>query len=255
MSLFEEKNGPPVLENPRVDYTPASRRKPQFKPKEFHPASRFIPPDHFGKVVVCFASGPGLTPEVVEQIRPYHEAGKIIAAGLNDSYKIVPYLDEFYACDENWWKYHVNNAYFREQKKTVLDIPARIWGNQTAWRLLRKHPHVNIVQGFGKKGFSPNRKSIHWGSNSGHQLLNLVWHMKPDRILLVGYNMKTTDDGKQHFFGKHPQGMSQSGNYKGFAKIFQQIDPRIRRHIINCTLDTALKAFEIVPLEEELAKL
>ena len=249
-----KKTVPPVLENPRTDYSQAPRRKAKFKPNDHHPASRNIPPDHFGKTVVCFASGPGLTEEVVEQIRPYHEAGKIVAAGLNDTYKIVPYLDEFYACDQNWWNYHINNPFFTDNK-TVMDIPARIWGNQTAWKVLKRHPHVNIVQGRGKKGFSPNRQLIHWGSNSGFQLLNLTWHMKPDRIILVGYNMQTPPSGMQHFFGKHPQGMSQSGNYRGFAKIFNQIDAKHRQYIINCTEESALTAFEKVPLEQELARL
>lgn len=251
--VFVTKNNPPPLKHaaPQVEKPPAPRRKKQHKPANYHDAARFVPPDHDGKVVICAASGPSLTTEVIETIRPYHEAGRVVMAGLNDTYRVVDYLDEFYACDTVWWKHHIENPYFADGK-SVLDIPARMWGNQTAWKTLRHYPFINIVQGFGHGGFSPDRKCIHWGSNSGHQLLNLVWNMQPRRILLVGYDMHTPASGQQHFFGKHAKGMSQSGNYKGFVKVFRKIQPEIRQHIINCTPGSALDAFEFGDLQKEL---
>lgn len=252
--VFSEKTNPPKL--PHHGKAPAPRRRPANKPRGHHKATRNIPVDGEGQTAIVFATGPSLTPEVIEQIRPYHEAGKVRTCGLNDSYKIIDFLDEFYACDEKWWKIHINDPYF-EGGQTVMDIDARMWGNQTAWPTLKKYPHVNVVQGNSKNGFSKSRDLIHWGNNSGYQMLNLVSIMGFKRIILVGYNMGVPAKKEVHFFGKHPKGLSQGGNqYKGFVRNFATIQDDIKARIVNCTPESMLdKVFQHAPLQEELDKL
>lgn len=216
-----------------------------------------VPKDHEGKTAVCFASGPSLTQEVVDQIRPYHESGKVICAGLNDVYRIVPYLDEFYACDEHWWKFHLENA---QDGKHVLESQkeTRIWGNNTAIRTLQKYEQIKVIRGNGNRGFSTDPLLIHWGGNSGYQLLNLIYLMGVSRILLVGYNMCVPNKMGQrghHFFGPHPKPMSQSAAYKGFVKQYHSIQGDVKKLIINCTPDSALDCFAFGDLTEELGKL
>lgn len=220
--------------------------------------------DHEGKVAVCFASGPHLTPEVLDLIRPYHEAGRIVTCGLNDTYRIVDFLDEFYACDQHWWKYHLDHASDAGKhsgvKRHVLDDQpnTRIWGNHTASRVLNEYDRINVVRGQGgTKGFSEDPKLICWGSNSGFQLLNLVYHFGVSKMLLVGYNMCVPNKGglkAHHFFGPHPKPMSQSGAYKGFVKQYHHIQGHIKKIIVNCTTDSALDCFETGDLKTELDK-
>jgi hypothetical protein len=250
MTNLFDKAARPKLDrlNPRE---PAPRRRQKAKPSDHWHGTRFIPPSYDGRVAVCFATGPSLTQEVVEQIRPYHEAGKVVACGLNDSYRIVDYLDELYACDLAWWRHHISTPYLAENR-TVLDFPARLWGNQSARSVLNKHPHVNIVQGYSKPGFSRYRECIHWGANSGFQLLNLVYHMRVARMILVGYNMGVPKGQDHHFFGKHAKGMSQAGNYNGFVRQFRKIGEPARSMIVNCTPDSALDCFRKADLGEEL---
>lgn len=238
---------PPTIDSPRPQFVPRGERGPT-------PAG-VVPRDYEGCVAVCFASGPGLTQDIVDLIRPFHFHRKIVTFGLNDTYKIVDYLDEFYACDQHWWKYHVENPYF-EGGKSVLDIPSRIWGNQTAKPYLKKHaPHVNIIHGQGASGFSTNQALIHWGSNSGYQLLNLCYLFGVARILLVGYNMGVPPGKEQHFFGPHPKPMSQSNSYRGFVKQYRKIQPEIKKMIINCTEESFLDCFQKATLASELARL
>jgi len=210
-----------------------------------------IPRCYEGKTAVCFASGPSLTHDVVERIRPYHEAGRVVACGLNDTYRIVDYLDEFYACDTSWWDYHIAHDH---EGRNVLTQKARIWGNTTAELSLQAHD-INIVEGSSARGFSDNPRVIHWGSNSGYQLLNLVWLMGVKRILLVGYNMQVPNklgEKAHHFFGPHPKPMSQAGSYQGFVRNYQTIQLDIRKCIINCTPDSALDCFHEADLQTEL---
>jgi hypothetical protein len=210
-----------------------------------------------GKVFVCFASGPSLTKEVVDLIAPYQRDGKVVAAGLNDCYRIVPYLDHFYACDQHWWKHHLANP---QDGKHVLDSQPDtiIWGNQTAAPTLNQHPRIRILKGGGSKGFSEKPELIHWGSNSGYQLLNLCYHLGASKMLLVGYNMcvphKMGAKG-HHFFGPHQKPMSQSAAYKGFVKQYHTIQGHIKKMIINCTPDSALDCFQKADLHEELDRI
>lgn len=236
--------------NPRE---PAPRRKKSAKPRDHWVGTRFIPPEHAGRVAVCFATGPSLTHEIVEQVRPYHEAGDVVCCGLSDSYRIVPYLDEFYSCDKMWWKHHIENSYLANGH-TILDYPARLWGNVTARSILEKYPHIHVVQGYSRGGFSPHRDSIHWGGNSGFQLLNLVYHMRVRRILLVGYNMGIPRNEPAHFFGAHPQGLPRTTNYRNFVKQYHKIDPKIRSMIVNCTHPSELDCFRVGDLQQELDK-
>jgi hypothetical protein len=234
------------------------KRRQQQRRKNAIPQNLVVPKrDHEGKTMVCFASGPSLTVEVVEQIRPYVEKGKLIAAGLNDTYRIVPYLQEFYACDQHWWKHHLAN---RHDGLHVMDSQpdCRLWGNQTAAPTLNQHPRINIIRGTGQKGFSETPNLIHWGSNSGYQLLNLCYHFGVARILLVGYNMQVPNKMGQkghHFFGPHQKPMSQSASYKGFVKQFHTIQGHIKKMIVNCTPDSALDCFDKADLQDELSKL
>lgn len=240
---------------PAPERAPAPRRKQQNKPVNHHKASRNVPPKFRDEVVVCFASGPGLTLEVVETVRPYHEAGLVRAAGLNDVYRVVDYLDVFYACDERWWDVHTKPEFVLSQPVGLMETKAEMWGNQTAFKILRKYPHVNVVQGMSKNGFSKERSVIHWGNNSGYQLLNLVYLMGAKKIILAGYNMGVPNDDKEkvHFFGKHPPGLSQGGNqYKGFNRNFNSIQKEIKDMIVNTTPETTLKCFEWADLETAL---
>lgn len=215
--------------------------------------------DHAGKTFVLFASGPSLTQEVVEQVRPFVEEGLVIAAGLNDTYRIVPYLQEFYACDQHWWKFHLANP---QDGKHVLDSQpdCRIWGNQTAAPTLNQHDRICVLKGNGGAGFSEKPELIHWGGNSGYQLLNLCYHLggPESTFLLCGYNMQVPNKmGKKghHFFGPHQKPMSQAGSYRGFVKQFHTIQGHIKKQVINCTPDTALDCFTKSELTVELDKI
>ena len=216
-----------------------------------------VQPDHAGKTAVVMASGPGLTKEVTEQIRPYHADGSVVVCGLNDVYRRVDYLDEFYACDRHWWEYHIDHPQDgRPIMETLQNEGARMWGNNTAASLLNDYPHINIVTGEGQKGFQTDpQKGINWGGNSGFQLLNICYQLGFDRMLLVGYNMGIPPKaGKKghHFFGAHPKPMSQAGSYRGFVKQFKTIQAPIKEKIVNCTPDSFLDCFEWNELQPEL---
>jgi hypothetical protein len=199
-----------------------------------------IPLKYKNKSAILFATGPSLTEEVVETIRPYR--GKFVMFGCNDAYTIVDFLDEHYACDNNWWAHR--GEHFRELCPTLSS-----W-SQAPESVLEPY-NVTHVDGNHKEKLSTNNAYIHYGSNSGFQLLNLAYLMGIRKFLLVGYNMKPSG-GKKHFFGDHPAPLNKSSPYTQFVRAFSQIQPEIKDLIINCTPDSALDMFTNKPLKEAL---
>lgn len=197
-----------------------------------------IPRKYEGRSIVLCATGPSLTPEVVETIREFKD--KVIVFGINDSYRIIDFLDEFYACDTRWW-----NTWGEDFKKLHPNVSAWTQCQPSAQKFKLQH-----IPGRHSKAFSESQGIIHFGKNSGYQALNIAYLMGGEKFILTGYNMKVTD--KAHFFGDHPQGMNKNSPYPEFVRNFASIQPEIARKVINCTPDTALTCFDQADLRETL---
>ncbi|MFZ8934900.1 MAG: hypothetical protein ACO2ZP_13485 [Bacteriovoracaceae bacterium] len=185
------------------------------------------------------ASGPSLTEEVIEIIRPYKD--RFIIFGCNDVYKVVDYLDVHYACDTAWW-----NTWGEHFKATRPNLESWTQCGPSAEKY-----NVNYIAGKNNKGLSLNPELIHYGSNSGYQQLNLAFLTGCAQFILVGYNMKKSA-GKSHFFGDHPANLKKNSPYSRFVDAFNEIQPEIKNLIINCTPNSALKVFQENSLEKVL---
>lgn len=199
-----------------------------------------IPRKYLGEPAVLMASGPSLSKEQIEYIRPLHAAGKIRVFGLNDTYKICDFMDVFYACDPKWW----------ELNPKAVENPCKEKWTQS--RPKAEELGINWVYGSSGQGICLIKNKIHFGSNSGFQLINLAWHYGIRQFFLIGYNMDVPRGTQQHFFGVHPKGLNQGNNYRGFAAQYDKIQGDIKNLIINCTEPTMLKCFRQMPLEKAL---
>lgn len=193
------------------------------------------------KKAILIASGPSLTEEVIESIRPYKD--NFIIFGCNDVYKVVDYLDVHYACDTKWW-----NVWGEDFKKRRPNLES--W---TQCKPSAEKYNLNYTLGKHQNKLSIDSKYIHYGSNSGFQQLNLAFLMGCCRFILVGYNMQAVKN-QSHYFGDHPKELDKKSPYPKFVDAFLTIQPQIKNLIINCTPDSALTMFEQKPLEEILCE-
>jgi len=92
---------------------------------------------------------------------------------------------------------------------------------------------------------------IHFGGNSGFQVLNVAFLYGVQHVLLVGYNMSMVKN-QRHFFGEHPKGLNRGGNYASFVSSFNQIGKLHAPHITNVTPETALGCFKKMDLKDAL---
>lgn len=200
-----------------------------------------IDPIYKGCHAIVAAPGPSLTPEVVEKLREVKD--RYLIVGVGDTYRCIDFLDEHYACDARWWKVHgpkiLNLSY--KFSSWCYDDEGMQYG-------------AKKIEGKGDKGFSKDRRLIHFGQNSGFQALNLCYLWGISRMILVGFNMQKVEN-KSHFFGNEREGnLAINSPYNRFAQNFFDIEHGIKKTIVNCTTDSALTAFRVEDLDEELRK-
>ena len=136
-----------------------------------------------------------------------------------------------YACDEKWWdKYH-----------DVITSPAERWTQDIQAK--RKYG-LNWVHGVSKRGLGYD--CVHFGGSSGYQAINLAFLWGAKRIVLLGFDCKPVD-GKDHWFGQHPDGLTQRQPYDLWLEHYPQLAHDLKREgveVINCSRDTALNCFQ-----------
>jgi hypothetical protein len=205
-------------------------------PKPPKPAVRIfqdVPKLWPGGTVVCIAGGPSLTVEDVNYVR-----GKVDGViGINDAYRIAPWIDVLYACDARWWDHH--------KGVPSLNVPKYSLQRQSAkWR------GVSVLQNTGTDGLQMKPNGLKTGKNSGYQAINLAVHLGAVRILLLGYDMEIKIGGKAHWFGSHPWGGQPP--VSSFRGMFRTLVAPLAKHgvtVINCSRSTSLDAFPCMALE------
>lgn len=192
---------------------------------------------------VCIASGPSLTQGDVDFVR-----GRAPVAVVNDGYRLAPWADVLYACDQPWWERHLETvqATFEGQCFSHSKPVAERYG-------------LTYVPGTDGEGLCREPMKVHYGANGGYQVVNLVYHFGATRILLLGYDMQAdpADPGRTHWFGQHPGNLERGrpDKYAKWVERFRRMADDLKAEgveVINCSRETALPWFERQPIEEAL---
>ena len=194
-------------------------------------------PDFSNGVTAIFATGPSLTQEQID----YCHGRVAHAIAVNDAFRLAPWADVLYACDSMWWNHpeNIDTLDFRGLRVTQ-DIDT--FGN------------VYRVEESGKDGFDPEPGKLRTGSNSGYQATHLAAQWGARDIILLGFDMGVRD-GRAHFFGDHPPGLTKQSPYASFISIFRTLAPPLQElgcRVTNCTPKSGLDAFPMQPLESTI---
>lgn len=191
-----------------------------------------------GCTMVVLASGPSLTFADVEYVR-----GRARVMCINDTYRLAPWADALYCADAKWWTYHVGAPVFAGLKYSIQADAAR-------W------PGVEVLRNTGYDGIERDPSGLRTGHNSTYQGMNLAVHLGATRIVLLGADMSTGEDGREHFFGNHPKELRGGPPKSDFVPWFATMVEPLRDlgvEVVNCSRRTALECFPRHPLEEVLA--
>jgi hypothetical protein len=204
--------------------------------------------DWAGEPCVVAASGPSLTKEVAHQCRMARFRGWRVLA-VQDAYRLMPWADALYGCDDRWWRVHEGTT-FRGEKWTTHEDGESSGNDKSA---IADKYGLTLVRGKAADEFSTDPAVIHYGSNSGFQAVNLAMLRGVSRIVLVGFDMRHVD-GKAHFFGDHPGGLHNRTDYRDFIQRFTYAGKFARVPIVNATPGSALTCFPMLSLDEALCE-
>lgn len=180
-------------------------------------------------------------------------APRPIVALINDTYKLAPWADLLYAADARWWNHHAPQ-FNGEKWTTKRDDPTKRTIYKISDSTIRRMGLLNMP-GCYADGLSFDPQVIHFGGNSGFQLLNLVILAGAKNIGLLGYDMQPdqNDPEKMHFFGNHPKGFSSPKScFKRWIENFNIAAGQLRGtdiRVVNLTRRTALDCFPQMTIE------
>ena len=153
-----------------------------------------------------------------------------------------------YFADFRWWQRHHERPAFTAFAGQLCSIQAALGGDVD-------HEHVHMLRNDGSSGMPKGPNALTTGPNGGYQALLLALLAGARRVLLLGYDMRFTPEGKTHFHSDHPKEWRVAEDmYREYAKMFAGIKPHDGVEVLNCTPGSAIKAFPHVPLGEALAR-
>jgi len=207
-----------------------------------------------GETLIIVAPGPSAEKYNNNALLPYKEEARIIA--VNDAYKLVPFADVLYGCDWWWWQKRKMVPEFDGLKigltyEGITGLPYSGWAGSK-----EKDQLSYQLASTGKEGLElEDKRAVRTGQNSGYQAINLAVNLGADRIILLGFDMKSGKD-KEHFWGDyedHPN--PNKGLYKSWLKNFKTMVKPLEKagvQVINCTEGSALKCFPMCELERAI---
>lgn len=178
--------------------------------------------------IVCIASGPSLTQDDIEYVKT-----NAMVIAINDVYKQAPWADVLYGCDRAWWDL---------QYKSNLNEISAFRGNK--YSLQYDKNKVQKLEIGATQGLEREWPKLATGKNSGHQAVNLAYHLWAKEIILLGYDMQMTNN-QVHYFGKHMQPLKNPEKklMKFWVKKFETLVKLLHKEgveVINCSRETAI---------------
>jgi hypothetical protein len=169
---------------------------------------------------------------------------------INDAYRDFPDATAIYWVDDSWGANNYDNLVAHNCNLIFTSRPAHHIS------YLRNPDPTTVCNTYmlkrtGEHGFNPTPDCL-MGNNSGVQVLNLIVNMKPETIVLIGYDMRTVVVGKKtrsHYhdeerppIGEHIYTDLFTPSMKALAKGMKELGSKVR--IINANPESAVRCFE-----------
>lgn len=169
------------------------------------------------------ASGPSLTQSDVDRVR------HLPCIAVSDAYVMAPWAQVLLSMDKAWW----------EEKRPTF-----------AGRKMCAHAPKDVE---GVERITAHLSSI----NSGAAAIFQASTMGATKIILLGFDMSNKNGS--HFFGKHlpPLKETTEVRFKVFHAQFKTLAWQMTNRgvfVVNCTPGTALEAFPVSTLAEQLGE-
>lgn len=193
-----------------------------------------------GSTVVLLGGGPSMTRDQVDYCR-----GRAHVIAINNAYRVAPWADMLYFCEEKFWLWNRARPEFKEFRGVKVALET---ANCFAFEPL-VHRLKNYKWAPGLELDAAGNQvadGLRHGWSSGYAAIGLAMLLGARRIVLLGYDMKAAADGSCHWHKDYPL-VDGPGVYaeKMLGMFPSLIEPLRDRGVtvINATSDTALRCF------------
>lgn len=201
-------------------------------------------PQWTGATVAIIVSGESLTQQDCDLVRVWRDRAPAVrrVITVNTSFRRAPWADLIYACDAPWWR-----IYGEECRAACA---GELWTQDRA--AVHLHERMRWVESAHLPGLSKKPGVIHQGMNTGYQAIGLAHLTEATRLVLLGFDMRGG-----HWHGAHAKPLSNPTPpmFELWLGLFPRLAQDLRAagvDVVNCTRSTALTAFRLGVLEEEL---
>lgn len=172
---------------------------------------------------------------------------KVIA--INTAFEYLPNATALLWSDSSWLGIN-NNLNKLTDHKCKLRFNPKKHGQGHIQKNILTSGGATVLLATGDYGFDPNIDNVR-GNNSGVQALNLAINMKPKRIFLIGFDMRSNPlkPAETHFHDKHQLVVRPNTYANLFIPSMVSLATEIKKlnintEIINCSPTSALACFE-----------
>lgn len=199
-----------------------------------------------GKTVFIVGGGYSVQSTNIEYL---HDKNVI---AINDSYKLLPNASALFWCDASWAG---KNSDGLKEHKTHLRFNTRHYAETHIKKDIKTSGGATVLHRTGDYGFDPNIDNV-MGNNGGVQCLNFVLNLKPQKIYLIGYDMRDNPlkPGETHWHNYHTLVVKNDIYTRQFIPsmiaLYKQIQKLgITTEIINCSRTSAIACFpkKVIP--------
>lgn len=177
--------------------------------------------------MIILASGPSLCDEDIDAAKA--SGHRLIT--VNETHWRAGRPDHHVADDLSWWRHNLDIVHPSAKRWTVSRQAAKRYG-------LNKLPYYQHHL-------------------SGITAIKLAIHLGAKRIILLGYDCQATD-GQSHWHGDHSAQVRPNPkpyDFERWRRLFDRFAATLPAgvEVINCSRETALTCFNLLPLNEALA--
>jgi hypothetical protein len=210
-----------------------------------------VPPLWAGETVVIVATGPSVTQEAVDLCRSH---ARVVV--INTSIRLAPWADLVYFADAQWYEAHQAEVdVFPGLKVTIASSNG----------VLPSNPDIRVVGCADEvdktsNGLCLRPSLVRTGRNSGHQAINVCYHLGVSRILLLGFDCRTPKKGENRHWWGTGYGLRHEDPptiyERNFLPRFRSLVEPLKEagvEVINCTPGSALDCWPMIGLADALA--
>lgn len=199
-------------------------------------------PEWTGKIAVVVATGPSLSTEQIRIVALARIADACRVIAINDAALNCWFADIVFGGDIKWWQDRKCIPRYAG-KKVGIDVDATA-GNKSPTQ--PACVDMLMVRRAAAKGYDQRPGQICTHKNSGAMGVQIADDHKPDKIVLVGFDMREID-GKRHYFGNYDGRLNTQPDIANWIKDFRALQNALAGKLFNATKGSAL---DFVPYVE-----